>query len=95
MLAILRGFRPVFRSSRQRLVQETLSLPGSAPPPVNMTLDDYEVVAKFCPSTAPVLRDALSLYSAMSYVPDAPDLRQLVMSAISVCVLEARPIKPE
>jgi hypothetical protein len=61
----------------------------------NMTLDDYEVVAKFCPGTAPVLRDALSLYTAMAYVPESPDLRRLVMSAISACVLEARPSKVE
>lgn len=60
-----------------------------------MTIEDYDVVAKHCPGSAPVLRDALSLNSAVAYVTEAPDSRQLVMSAISACVLEARPIKPE
>lgn len=76
-------------------LQEKLVPGNNSSATANMTVDDYQVVAKFCPGSAPVLRDALSLYSAMAYVPESPDLRQLVMSAISACVLEARPMKAE
>lgn len=80
--------------SRCNTLQERICF-STSPGPADITVDDYEVVAKFCPGSAPVLRDALSLYSAMAYVPESPDLRQLVTSAISACVLEARPMKGE
>lgn len=60
-----------------------------------ITVDDYDIVAKCCPSSAPILKDALSLYTAMAYLPDCPDLRQLLLSAVSACVLEMRPAKAE
>lgn len=54
-----------------------------------MPPDDFVRIARRCPASAPALREALDYQSAMAHFPEAPAAPQLLLSALTICVLEA------
>ena len=56
---------------------------------LRVTPEDYEAVARACPHSAGMFREALDQHSALAYFPQAPSGIKLLTSAIALCALEA------
>jgi hypothetical protein len=54
-----------------------------------MATEAFRVVAQQCPTCLPILRDALDLQSSMAYFSEAPANTRLLLSSLTLCVLEA------
>jgi hypothetical protein len=72
-------------------VQEAAAMHQSAEgaAPLSLPVEDFEKVARACPKSIGILREALDQQSALAYFPEAPSGSRPVLCAVALCALEA------